>query len=162
MVCMIAWAFQYWRNRVLTGSKDFVSSIESNLTEDSDITALPDAQLCSPCLLALFQTLRGTPYSNYGAGLVAPYQAVQTRCNVKYPTAIQPPPTNVTSIPGYASDSANTTCLSGNYYTVVPGDNCQKIAAAKGVATGTLQAINNIVPDCSNLIAGASMYLASK
>ncbi|CAF9932024.1 MAG: hypothetical protein ALECFALPRED_005146 [Alectoria fallacina] len=55
--------------------------------------------------------------------------------------------------------STHATCLSGIFYTVALGDDCQKIAVAKQVATGTLRIINNILPDCSNLIAGAQVCI---
>ena len=80
-------------------------------------------------------------------------------CNVDYPTMVQPSPTNLTNYYNYANSSSQQTCLSGNTYNVVPGDSCQGIAAAHSVATGTLQAINNIYPDCTNLIGGSTMYV---
>lgn len=79
-------------------------------------------------------------------------------CGVKYPTEVQKSPTNVTNVPGFASNYSQATCSSGSTYTVVTGDSCQAIAQSHNVATGTLQAINGIFPDCTNLIAGSIMY----
>ena len=136
---------------------DLIATIQNNLTQDSDVTALPQSQLCSPCLLSLLHSIQSTSFSNYNDQLAVSFQSAQKVCQVEYPTDVQPPVTNVTSLPGYVMSSTHATCLSGIFYTVALGDDCQKIAVAKQVATGTLRIINNILPDCSNLIAGAQV-----
>ena len=140
-----------------TGDVDFVATIQGNLTEDSDLSALPQSQLCSPCLLSLLQSIQQTSFSNYNDDLAVSYQSIQKVCQVDYPTAVTPLVTNVTDLPGYVNSPTNSTCLSGDYYPVAPQDNCQNIAVAKQVATGTLRILNNILPDCSNLVSGTQL-----
>lgn len=67
---------------------------------------------------------------------------------------MQPLTTNVTDPLGFAPAGypVSSSCLSGNTYAVAPGDECGQIAIAKGVSTGTLISINNLLPDCSNLL----------
>jgi hypothetical protein len=86
---------------------------------DQTITSLSTAQLCSPCMIALLQTIQSTPYSNYGDHYVQDWVSIQSRCNTgPLPTQAQPPATNMTAVPGVTnSNPANVTCLSGNHYT---------------------------------------------
>ena len=66
----------------------------------------------------------------------------------------------MTSLPGVViSDPSNSTCLSGNFYTVLSGDDVQKIAATKNVATGPLMTLNGIFPDGTNLFVGQNLYV---
>jgi len=141
-------------------SPDEVAGIKmGNL--DTPITNLTSAQLCSPCMISLLKTIQNTPYSNYDAQYVQDWVTIQSRCKTgPLPTEPQPPVANITVLPGFTtSDPANSTCLSGNHYTVQPGDDVQKIAAAHGVATGSLKILNGIFPDGSNLIAGQDLYV---
>ncbi|EPE06530.1 hypothetical protein F503_02658 [Ophiostoma piceae UAMH 11346] len=141
-----------------------------NATGDSeDVSALdlPDDLLCSPCVLALYRVLQGTAYSYYDDQMASDWKAIQEKCGVTYPTDVTPNPTNVTDIPGFAapgdaSENSTITCLSGNMYTVASGDNCIAISQQNNVSTGTLQILNNIYNDCSNLIAGASVCLPNQ
>ncbi|KAJ7207185.1 LysM domain protein [Mycena pura] len=135
---------------------DYIASISSEI--DGGVSSLPQAQQCSPCVLSLMQQAQGTAYSNYSPLHVDDYVAVQKTCGVSFPTDVKPPIANISS-PLVATSSGTNECLSGNLYTVQSGDNCQTIAASKNVATGTLQTINNIFRDCSNLIAGAQICL---
>lgn len=59
---------------------------------------------------------------------------------------------------GISSPITNDTCRSGTRWTVVPGDDCQTISIKNSVGTRELNLINNITPDCTNLILGSSMY----
>ena len=129
-----------------------------NITDDSSVVALSKSQQCSPCILALFQHLQSTPYSSYNDELAKDWTSVQQLCGVSYPTIVQPPAANVT-VPGYSTSAANATCLTNQYYTVTSGDDCESIAEAHHVAQGTLIVINGILPDCSNLEAGASICM---
>lgn len=64
----------------------------------------------------------------------------------------------MTSLPGVViSDPSNPTCLSGNFYTVLSGDDVQKIAVTLNVATGPLQILNGIFPDGTNLLVGQKL-----
>lgn len=114
-------------------------------------------------MIALLQTIQSTPYSNYGDHYVQAWVSIQSRCNTgPLPTQTQPPATNMTAVPGVTnSNPANVTCLSGNHYTVQPGDDVQKIAVANGVATGTLKILNGIFPDGTNMFAGQQLYVYS-
>lgn len=81
-------------------------------------------------------------------------------CGVKYPTDVLPWPLTVTQYTPPGSIYQNTTtpfCLSGNQITVKSGDSCQSIAEANSVNTGTLRIINNIFPDCTNLVVSSSL-----
>jgi len=100
--------------------------------------------------------------SNYDHSYIQEWLVVQTKCNTgPLPTAaVQPPATNMTSLPGVViSDPSNSTCLSGNFYTVQSGDNVQKIAVAKNVATGPLKTLNGVFPDGTNLLVGQKLCL---
>jgi len=112
-------------------------------------------------MIALLQGIQKTPYSNYDPRYVPDWVAIQSRCNTgPLPTAVQPPATNITALPGVTtSNPANSTCLSGNHYTVQSGDDAQKIAVAYGVATGTLKILNGIFPDGTNLFVGQELYV---
>jgi LysM repeat protein len=109
----------------------------------------------------MFQQIQGTPYSNYQADIATQWATVQSTCSVSYPTSVPTPISNLTSIPGFAPTSVvfSQPCLSGNTYTVVSGDNVQAISQNVGCATGTLIAINNLLPDGSDLQAGQSLCL---
>lgn len=122
------------------------------------MTSLSEAQQCSPCILSLGQTIQGTSFSNYDLGIASQWSSIQSTCGVEYPVEVQPLTTNLTSLAGFASPTnftSNSTspafCLSGTKYTVVSGDGCIGISAAKNVATGTLRVLNDIFPDCTNL-----------
>lgn len=128
---------------------------------DQPISSLPSAQLCSPCMLALLQGIQQTPYSNYDSRYIPDWVTLQSRCNTgPLPTAVQPPVTNITALPGVTtSDPANLLCLSGNHYIGQPGDDAQKIAVRYSVATGILKILNGIFPDGTNLFSGQDLYV---
>lgn len=111
--------------------------------------------------MALLKDIQSTPYSNYDDSYVQGWLAVQSKCNTgPLPTAAQPPVTNITTLPGVVtSNPSNSTCLSGNHYTVQPGDDVQTIAVAHNVATGTLKILNGIFPDGTNLLVGQDLYV---
>jgi LysM repeat protein len=105
--------------------------------------------------------MQGTPYSTYDADSAADWAQIQSICSVSYPTTVPTPISTDTSIlPGYAPNVTYTaTCLSGNTYTAVSGDNVQTIAQKNNVATGTLLAINQLLPDGSDLQGGQVLCL---
>ncbi|KAJ7228438.1 LysM domain protein [Mycena pura] len=135
---------------------DYIANIATEI--DGDLNSLPAAQKCSPCVLGLMNQAQGTAFSNFSPLHVDDWVAVQQSCGVSFPTDVQPPVANL-STPIVANSTGTSQCLSGNLYTVQSGDNCQTIAASKNVATGTLQSINNIFPDCSNLFAGVQICI---
>jgi hypothetical protein len=104
----------------------------------------------------MYQVLQQTAYSNYDSAMASDWKSVQSLCGVSYPTSVQQNPTNVTSIAGFAPAGQVTTqtasCFSGNTHTVGTGESCNGIAQANKVSTGALQILNNIFPDCTNLI----------
>lgn len=108
--------------------------------------------ICSECVLLLGQLIQATPFSNYGPRIAKEWAAIQSSCGVSHPTAVQPIVANWTSIPGYAPPGYQSAqCMTGKTYIVVSGDDCGKIAANQGVPRGSLMAINNVLPDCSDL-----------
>ena len=124
------------------------------------MTNLPKSQLCSPCLLALGRLIQSTSYSNYDDTVASEWSTIQKQCGVSYPTGVQPPAASPTNVPGFNTNyTASTDCLSGNTYNVVSGDNCVGISTSKGVSTGGLTVINQLLPDCSNLLGGQSLCL---
>jgi hypothetical protein len=126
----------------------------ANLTmqgSDKSLSEYPTDVICSECILKLGQINQRTAYSNYGPRMASEWAKIQSQCGVKYPTAVQAPVTNITSLPGFAPPGYQTAPCSGRTYTVVSGDNCGAIAAAQGVPRGSLMAINNVLPDCSDL-----------
>ncbi|KAJ5295310.1 LysM domain protein, partial [Penicillium antarcticum] len=81
-------------------------------------------------------------------------------CGVSFPTDVHPVASNQTNLPGYAPAGYDTAqCASGKTYTVVTGDDCGKIASSQGVPCGSLIAINNILPTCSDLWIGQILCL---
>jgi hypothetical protein len=48
-------------------------------------------------------------------------------------------------------------CFSNQTYTAVEGDTCKSISEKMGVDTGTLEILNNLYADCSNLVVGAEL-----
>lgn len=114
---------------------------------------LPQSVVCSECMLRLGQVIQSTPFSNYGPAVAKEWAAIQSTCGVSYPTAIQPVASNRTSLPGYAPPGYKTAeCVTGKTYTVVAGDDCAKIAASQRVPRGSLLRVNNILPDCSDIL----------
>lgn len=124
---------------------------------DSDGLEVPSDQLCSPCVISIFRHMQGTSYSNYDDSLASTWSAIQSKCQISYPTAVPSLDTNVKDFSNYAplGTAYNAACLSGVLYKVAADDNCESIAETHNVATGTLIAINSLFPDCSNLQAGA-------
>lgn len=119
------------------------------------MASLPVAQVCSPCILALGQQMQATSYSNYNDAIATEWASIQSKCGVNYPTAVPSLQTNVTEFSGFASPNtpaSSISCLSGNTYTVVGGDDCLKISSLKKVSTGALIVLNQLFPDCSNLL----------
>ncbi|GFF42111.1 autolysin [Aspergillus udagawae] len=142
-----------------------IGNIQTILGEtDTSLTALSKDQLCAPCVLNLIQQMQATAYSNYNENHVADWAAIQQTCQTgALPTQVQPPATNITTVPGVDySEPSNATCLSNNFYTTVAGDNIQAIAEAQGVPTGPLRTLNGIFPDGSNLLAGQVLCLPRK
>ncbi|OOF93376.1 carbohydrate-binding module family 50 protein, partial [Aspergillus carbonarius ITEM 5010] len=145
-----------------TGSScmGYFNNISSSYTDDISATTLPASVLCSPCVLELYQLLQKTPYSYYDTDMAADWVTIQAQCNVSYPTDVPQNPTNVTNIAGFASANYSAPiCLTGSTYTVISGDNCIKISQANNVSTGALIALNSLLPDCSDLDAGATLCL---
>ena len=125
------------------------------------LTDLPKDQLCSSCIIGLFQQSQSSSFSNYDASVAPQWSTVQSTCGINSPIEVQPLTTNVTDFPGYAPSNytVSSQCTSGNHYSVKSGDDCQKIATSQSIATGTLISINNLLPDCSDLLGGATLCL---
>lgn len=142
----------------LIHSPAYYFNISSNYTSDLSATTLPQDVLCSPCVLSMYQMFQQTAYSYYDSNMAADWENIQSQCGVSYPTSVPENPTNVTNIPGFPPQGAGSTtaptptCFSGNTHTVASGEGCIGISQQYNVSTGTLQILNNIFPDCSNLI----------
>lgn len=103
-------------------------------------------------MLALGRMIQATSYSNYDTRMAVVWSNLQKQCGVTYPTAVQQIVGNRTDLPGYVPSAYPTaSCLSGKTYTVVSGDTCSKIAMAQSVPRGSLVAINNVLPTCTDL-----------
>ena len=137
--------------------EDLFAESANDTTNDSDWPTIPpDDQLCSNCIISLFQHQQQTPYSNYDETMASDWSSIQSKCDLSLPTAVPALKTNVTQPGGFAPPgSAKTGCLSGVKYNVASGDNCQAICEKHSCATGTLIAINDLYVDCSNLLGGA-------
>ena len=118
------------------------------------MASLPEAQVCSPCILALGQLLQATSFSNYDDTIASEWASIQETCHVNYPTDVQPPEATPTDITGFApaNFTISTACISGNTYEVANGDDCVRISTSKSVSTGGLIVLNQLFPDCSNLV----------
>ncbi|KAK6528315.1 hypothetical protein TWF281_009558 [Arthrobotrys megalospora] len=130
-----------------------------------DYTDLPTSILCTPCHISRWRALQSSSVLGYDEEKKAEWTKIQQRCGLSYPTAIQPD--YIYTLPNAAAyDNTTvqnqTTCISGNKYTVKSGDTCHSIAGSQSVSEGTLRLINQIFPDCSNLIVGQSLCLPNK
>lgn len=127
-----------------------------NFANSSNALSLPPATLCHNCVISMFRQKQSTPYSNYGVRMASDWSAIQKICNISYPTSVPKLATNVTNLPLYASPGTvySTKCASGKTYKVVSGDNCNAIALKQNVSTGALIGLNNLLPGCTNLLAG--------
>lgn len=142
--------------------KDYISNISSTLNEELEIASLPKAQLCSPCIIALFKHQQSTAFSNYDNNMAEQWASAQKVCSTSAPTAVPTPYVTIIDKSGHAPSNASTTtriCLSGKKYAVQTEDSLQKIAVANSVSTGTLKIVNDILPDGSNLTPGLSICL---
>jgi len=83
-------------------------------------------------------------------------------CGLNLPTEVNPASNLTFRLPTVPQATANTTCLSGQTYTVQSGDTCASIASSNSVAEGTLWAINNLRPNCAAMSAGQSLCLPNK
>ena len=117
------------------------------------MASLPEAQVCSPCIIALGQLLQSTSFSNYDDTIASEWASIQKTCQVNYPIDVQPPEATPTDMIGFAPTNytISTACISGNIYDVANGDDCVKISKSKSVSTGGLIVLNQLFPDCSNL-----------
>lgn len=131
------------------------------LDDGTDPTSLPNSQLCIDCVIKVFKQIQSTPYSNYDPGLAQEWAAIQSKCGVSAPTDIPTLATNVTDPAEYAAPYEPPPCLSGKTYTVVSGDNCLDIAHNQHVSTGSLIALNSLLPDCTNLLLGQVLCIPS-
>jgi LysM repeat protein len=48
-------------------------------------------------------------------------------------------------------------CYSNHTYTVLEGDTCKSISEKTSVDTGTLEILNNLYADCSNIVVGMEL-----
>jgi hypothetical protein len=131
---------------------DYTADVFSNASSvDEDWTSLNTTVLCSSCVINLFRHMQSTSYSNYDATLAAEWKSIQSVCQLSYPTDVPSLQTNVTDVSNLAPPGSGYTggCLSGNNYTVASGDSCETVVERYDVATGTLIAINDLLPDCS-------------
>lgn len=132
----------------------YISNLTSSITSDTSMANLPEAQVCSPCIIALGQLLQATSFSNYDDTIASEWASIQKTCHVDYPTNVQPPEATPTDVIGFApaNYTISAACLSGNTYDVTNGDDCVKISQSNSVSTGSLVVLNRIFPDCSNLV----------
>ena len=140
-------------------SVDYINSLSTSITFDASITTFNKSVLCSPCMLQLLRNQQGTAFSGYDESSAQTWASIQSNCGVSYPTIVQPPAATPTAIPGFANSSYSAPCLSGNTYLVKSGDDCGAIADANNVATGTLIAINQLLPTCTDLSVGQVLCL---
>ncbi|KAK6008144.1 hypothetical protein QM012_000047 [Aureobasidium pullulans] len=157
---------QIWAQYNLTCFKDSQNNYCQNKianisTQASDmaLSDYPTDVICSECILKLGQINQGTAYSNYGPRMAEAWKKIQSQCGVIFPTAVQAPVTNITSLPGFAPSGYATASCSGKTYTVVSGDNCGAIATKHSIPRGSLMTMNNILPDCSDLYIGQILCL---
>ena len=119
--------------------------------------------LCSECLVTLFQHSQSTPYSNYDAQMAQAWAAIQQSCGLSYPTATQTLQTNVTSLGNYApADYPSASCVSGRKYTVASGDNCNAIASSQQVSVGALLALNSLYQVCHRFHRTKLLLIATR
>lgn len=140
---------------------DYISNLTSSITSDTSMVNLQEAQVCSPCIIALGRLLQATSFSNYDDTIASEWSSIQKTCQVDYPIDVQPPEATPTDMIGFAPTNytISTACISGNTYDVASGDDCVKISQSKNVSTGGLIVLNQLFPDCSNLVGMCSTAL---
>lgn len=111
-------------------------------------------------MLNLLKNQQSTGFSGYDNTTSAQtWASIQKECGISFPVMAQSPVISPTTISGFANTSYSAPCLSGKTYTVKSGDNCEAIAEANSVATGTLITINQLLPTCTDLSIGQSLCL---
>ncbi|KAK5662512.1 hypothetical protein OQA88_8424 [Cercophora sp. LCS_1] len=136
-----------------------IRNIEAHAGDVERFEDLPTDVLCSGCMVNFWIAKQRSPYSNYDEENAETWAEIQTKCGISHPTAVPEPAFAnpvLDSIPGTTEPLE---CLSGTTYAVQSGDTCLSIAAAKSVGSGALRVLNAILPDCSNLMAGAQICL---
>lgn len=129
--------------------------------DDNDtVEGMSVAELCNECFILKLQTMQGSSYSAMSWSDY--YQELWTRavgvCNIAGASTEAPEPV----LP--EEDTGPAFCLSGEYYTTVPGDTCDTVALAYGVPsagiilgnTGLFSAMN-----CSHLTPATELCLPS-
>lgn len=141
------------------------------------VNDIPKDTLCSECMINLWKSKQiGSNYALYDEAAAGVWKAIQTskvypsrnmsgkltgltECGISAPTAPGPSLFNITLWNQANSSAITSSCLSGKTYTVAQGDSCQSIAKAQSVSSGSLQIINQLLPDCSNMAMGQTLCL---
>ncbi|KAL4788913.1 pectate lyase superfamily protein-domain-containing protein [Aspergillus venezuelensis] len=121
----------------------------------SDISDMPEEQLCSYCFKTKYQEMQKSSYSGYSENSAQVLETINSACDETSPITITDPSINVPP----SDNSTTLDCISDNHYTTMSGDTCDSIAAAESVSAATLYAINPALVDCTSISAGLSLCL---
>ncbi|KAJ6518856.1 hypothetical protein C8R45DRAFT_809437 [Mycena sanguinolenta] len=150
---------------VMTGSQFCLNQVQnSTSTTETDISALPKAQLCTDCFLKPLNIQMTSPFG-WDASFVTEWKAIQSTCGVTFnntmPNGLLLDPNvaaqsnattyNVTATPTLPPASTSN-CVFGTY-TVKAGDTCQSIAFANSLSIDQFIATNGLDISCTKLPA---------
>lgn len=121
----------------------------------TDVTDIPQSELCSYCMTEKLAMMQADAYSSaYESNWQTIYQEVAAQCNLTISDFNATTSAFNVSVPVTA-----TNCVSGNTYTTVDGDTCDKIALAQGVSAATMFYMNSNIHNCSAMDAGTDLCL---
>ncbi|KAK3946802.1 hypothetical protein QBC32DRAFT_248799 [Pseudoneurospora amorphoporcata] len=114
---------------------------------------------CSDCSLGVVQIQLNSPFG-YDDDFALGFKSATASCSSAGYTFTTPATYAVkTNLPNATEDVSTPSC--SKPYVAVAGDSCDAIALAKGVSTYSIVRAGGLLPDCSNLQAGASLCLPS-
>lgn len=121
----------------------------------TDVTDIPQSELCSYCMTEKLALMQADAYSGaYDSNWQTIYEEVATQCSLTVSDF------NATSSAFNVSVPVTTAnCVSGHTYTTVAGDTCDSIALAQGVSAATMFYMNANIHNCSAVDAGTALCL---
>ncbi|KAL4802539.1 hypothetical protein BDV18DRAFT_163940 [Aspergillus unguis] len=133
----------------------YCNDIIAMYNHTSDVSDMPEEQLCSYCFITKYQEMQQSAYSGYSQNTAQVLEKINSACSRSFPTTITEPFINV-------SPSKNNTVLdriSDNHYTTQVGDTWDSIAEAESISAATLYAINSALINYTSIPAGLSLCL---
>jgi len=120
--------------------------------------SLTAAQNCSDCLLGADQTQLNSPFG-YDEDFASDFASKTSSCGATgYSYTV---PGSYSSMPSSTATSTAPLASCTNSYIVQNGDSCYSISTVNNVSTYSIIGPNGLNSNCDNLLAGATICLAS-